>query len=136
MPYEVLRTRQVRDAVKRMTRTERRRYEAVRDDLRGRGCQAGGYRLAADTRENYPLCCRHLANAWRLYTAYPDKRRVIIVAADKHTPTNNPAATLAEILPGIATIGRRRRDKPACCDSPAAPPAMNEPLRKLLEHLF
>jgi hypothetical protein len=72
MAFEVLRTPQVRDAVAQMSRTERAGYQAARDELGGRGCVAGGYKLAATDGGDYPVCARHLANAWRMYTAYPD----------------------------------------------------------------
>jgi hypothetical protein len=69
MAFEVLRTPQVRDAVQRqMSRTERASYDAARDELGGRGCVAGGYKLASTDGGDYPLCARHLANAWRMYT--------------------------------------------------------------------
>ena len=35
-------------------------------------------------------------------------------------------ADLAEVLPGLSTVGRRRSAKPPCCDEAADPPAMNE----------
>jgi hypothetical protein len=123
MAFEVLRTPQVRDAVEQqMSRTERASYEAARDELGGRGCVAGGYKLAATDGGDYPLCARHLANAWRMYTAYPDDARVVIVAVDQHTPVSNPATSLAEALSGIAIVGRRRQDKPPCCEDAAMPP--------------
>jgi len=135
MAFEVLRTPQVRDAVQRqMSRTERAGYEAARDELAGRGCVAGGYKLAATDGGDYPLCARHLANAWRMYTAYPDDARVVIVAVDQHTPKSNPAS-LAETLPGLATVGRRRSEKPPCCEDAASPPPMNDELRKRLDTL-
>lgn len=141
MAFEVLRTPQVRDAVQRqMNRTERASYDAGRagrlDRLGGRGCVAGGYKLASTDGGDYPLCARHLANAWRMYTAYPDVARVVIVAVDQHTPESNPAASLAETLPGLATVGRRRQDKPPCCEDAASPPPMNDELRKLLENIL
>jgi hypothetical protein len=136
MAFEVFRTPQVRDAVARMSRTERASYEAARDELGGRGCVAGGYKLAATDGGDYPVCARHLANAWRMYTAYPDGTRVVIVAVDQHTPQNNPAAALAEALPGIAVIGRRRQDKPPCCENAASPPPMTDELRNQLDTLL
>jgi hypothetical protein len=103
MAFNVLRTPQVRDAVKqRMSRTERASYEAARDELAGRGCVAGGYKLVATDGGDYPLCARHLANAWRMYSAYPDAISVVIVAVHEHLPDNNPALSLAELLPGVA----------------------------------
>jgi hypothetical protein len=69
MAFEVLRTPQVRRAVEQMRRTERAGYEAARDELRGRGCLAGGYKLASTDGGDYPLCARHLAYTWRMITA-------------------------------------------------------------------
>lgn len=136
MAYEILRTPQVREAVEQqMGRTERASYEAARDELRGRGCVAGGYKLASTDGGDYPLCARHLANAWRMYTAYPDDARVVIVAVDEHLPSHNAVVQLVEVLPGLATVGRRRQDKPPCCDDGAAPPPMNDELRNLLDAL-
>jgi hypothetical protein len=56
MAFEVLRTPQVRDAVAQMSRTERASYEAARDELGGRGCIAGGYKLATTDGGDYPVC--------------------------------------------------------------------------------
>jgi hypothetical protein len=39
-----------------MSRTERAGYEAARDELGGRGCVAGGYKLAATDGGDYPVC--------------------------------------------------------------------------------
>lgn len=136
MAFEVLRTSQVRHAVEQqMSRTERASYAAARDELRGRGCLAGGYKLASIHGGDYPLCARHLAYTWRIITAYLDDGRIVIIAVDQHTPENNPAAALAEVLPGLATVGRRRRDKPPCCEDAASPPPMNDELRGLLNAL-
>jgi hypothetical protein len=97
MALEVLRTPQARRAVEQMTRTERARYEAARDELRGCGCLAGGFKLASKDGGDYPLCARHLAYTWRMITAYLDEGRIVIVAVDRHTHENNPAAPLAEV---------------------------------------
>jgi hypothetical protein len=97
---------------------------------------AGGYKLAATDGGDYPVCARYLANAWRIYTAYPDDARVVIVAVDQHLPNHNPAVDLAEVLPGLATVGRRRQDKPPCCEDAAAPPPMNDELRVLLDNIL
>lgn len=70
-----------------------------------------------------------------MVTAYLDDRRIVIVAVDQHTPENNPAASLAEVLPGLAIVGRRRQDKPPCCEEVASPPPMNDELHNLLDTL-
>jgi hypothetical protein len=115
-----------------MSAREKRSYEAACDALRGEGCKAGGYRLAALDRGDYPLCCRHLTRAWRMFTAYPDEERIVIVALDEHERGHNPATELAQVLPGLASVGRRRSDKPPCCEEPDEPPAMNQDLRDLV----
>jgi hypothetical protein len=135
MPHEVLRTAQVASVLGRMSAREKRSYEAAVDALGGEGCGAGGYRLAAADGDDYPLCCRHLAYAWRMFTAYPRKKQVVIVALDKHERSHNPAADLAEVLPGLATAGRKRSAKPPCYEDAADPPAMNEELSELLSAL-
>jgi hypothetical protein len=135
MPYEVLRTPQVSAALRKMSAREKRSYEAARDALSAEGCKAGGYRLAALDGDDYPLCCRHLAYAWRMFTAYPGAQRIVIVALDEHERDRNSAADLAEVLPGLSTVGRRRSAKPPCCEEAADPPAMNEELRELLSAL-
>ena len=132
MPYDILRTPQVTVALRGMSTREKRSYEAARDALRSEGCSAGGYRLAAADGDDYPLCCRHLAYAWRMFTAFPDDEHIVIVALDKHDRKHNPAAVLAEALPSLATVGRRRSRKPPCCEEPSDPPAMNDELRALV----
>lgn len=134
MAHEVLRTPQVAAALRRMSGRQRRSYEGARDALRGEGCKAGGYRLAA-VRGDYPLCCRHLVYAWRMFTAYLDDGRIVIVALDEHDRGHNPAAELSEVLPGLSTTGRRRSDKPPCCEEASDPPAMSDDLRELLSGL-
>lgn len=93
---------------------------------------AGGYRLAAVHEDDYPLCGRHLGFDWRLFTAYLDDGRIVEVALDRHTPARNPIDDLAEALPSLATVGRRRESKPPCCEDPEDPPPMNDELRDFL----
>ena len=71
-----------------------------------------------------------------MFTAYLDDDRIVIVAIDRHTPRTNPAATLATVLPGLATVGRRHDDKPPCCDDPADPPETSDELHALLDALL
>ena len=115
MPFAVVRTSQARAAVDaRMTGKDREAYRAAVEQLEGEGCRAGGYRLRGADSDDYPLCCKHLRGAWRMFTAYVDDGRIVIVAIDRHTPRNNPAETLSALLPkaspqsdGAATTNRR-----------------------------
>jgi hypothetical protein len=71
-----------------------------------------------------------------MFTAYPGSQRIVIVALDEHERDRNPAVDLAEVLPGLSTVGRRRSAKPPCCEEAADPPTMNEELRELLSALI
>ncbi|MGO9322867.1 MAG: hypothetical protein ACLQBY_18980 [Solirubrobacteraceae bacterium] len=51
-----------------LNKTDRRAYDAAISGLKGEGCKAAGYRLAATDGGDSPLCCRHLANDWRMHT--------------------------------------------------------------------
>lgn len=133
MAFEVVRTAAARRAVEHvMDNRARASYEAARDDLRGRGCSGGGYRMAAPDGDDYPLCGRHLAYDWRVYTAYLDDGRIAIVAIDRYGDDHNPAVALTDLLPGLSKVGRRSKDKPPCCEHPDDPPAMNDELREFL----
>lgn len=137
MPFVVERTAQAKAAVDaQMTKRERDAYDAALESLKGEGCRGGGYRLRGAQGDSYPLCCKHLRADWRMFTAYPDDGRIVIVAIDRHTPQNNPAEALSALLPGLASVGRRRDDKPPCCDDPVGPPEMGDELRALLESLL
>lgn len=55
----VVRTRSAGRVVDRLDRRVRRRYDSAVEELSGRGCAAGGYRLLGSDGESYPLCCRY-----------------------------------------------------------------------------
>ena len=138
MPFAVVRTSQARAAVDaRMTGKDREAYRAAVEQLEGEGCRAGGYRLRGADSDDYPLCCKHLRGAWRMFTAYVDDGRIVIVAIDRHTPRNNPRRDALSPSPkSLATVGRRRDDKPPCCDDPASAPEMGDELREFLDSLL
>ena len=137
MAFEVRRVRSVRRVVeKELSKRERQDYDAAVADLKGRGCRAGGHRLADVTGGDYPLCARHLYGEWRMFTAYPDSATVVIVAVDRHTESSNPAGKLSEVFPGLSPTGRRRSDKPPCCDDPSKPPQVSPALREALPNVF
>jgi hypothetical protein len=132
----VLRTRSARRAVDQLDRQARRRYDSAVEELRGRGCAAGGYRLLGHSGENYALCCRYFYGQWRMHLAFPNADTVVIVSVAKHTPGSNPHEALAEIFPGLSATGRRRSDKPPCCEDSGTPPPMSEDARAVLEDVF
>ncbi len=136
MAHEVLRVASVGRTVEGMTRRERRAYDAAVQALRGEGCRAGGKRLMASAGDEYPLCQRALYAAWRMTTAYRADGSIVIVALARHSENEEPAATLAEIFPGLSARGRRRSEQPTCCENPTAPPTMSAELERILFDVF
>jgi hypothetical protein len=132
----VLRTRSAGRAVERLDRQARRRYDSAVEELRGRGCAAGGYRLLGQSGDSYPLCCRYFYGQWRMHLAFPDADTVVIVSVARHTAESNPHEQLAEIFPGLSAIGRRRSAKPPCCEDSSVPPAMSDDTAAVLRDLL
>ena len=136
MSFHVERVTRVRKVADGLTRRQSRAYKAAVDELKGRGCAAGGKRLAAEDTGDYPMCGRSLYADWRMFTVYPEQDRIVIVALARHTKSSAPVETLAEILPGLSCAGRRRSDQPPCCDDPADPPYVSDELAAAFGDLF
>lgn len=136
MAFEVERVKSLRKVVEGFSRRERRAYDAAVEDLRGRGCRAGGKRLGAVGDGDYPMCERPLYAAWRMFTVYPDASRVVIIELDRHTKESAPVQNLASVFPGLSPTGRRRSDQPPCCEDPADPPEVSDELRGVIDELF
>lgn len=119
-----------------LNKTDRRSYDAAISGLKGEGCKAAGYRLAATDGGDFPLCCRHLANDWRMHTLFAKDHSVIVISLARHSKGDNPHQILAEVFPGLSPIGRRKRAKPPCCDDPESPPVMPATLSEPLACMF
>jgi hypothetical protein len=118
-----------------LNRTDRRAYDAAISGLKGEGCKAAGYRLAASDGGDFPMCCRHLANDWRMHTLFAKDSRVIVISLARHDKSQNPHQILAEIFTGLSQVGRRKRTKPPCCDDPESPPVMPETVSEQLARM-
>lgn len=136
MSFEVERVKSLRKVVDGFTKRERKAYDAAVDELRGRGCRAGGKRLGAEAGGDYPICERPLYAAWRMFTVYPDESRVVIIELDRHTKASAPVEILADVFPGLSPTGRRRSNQPPCCEESSHPPEVSDELRGVLEGLF
>jgi hypothetical protein len=119
-----------------LNKIDRRAYDAAISGLKGEGCKAAGYRLAATDGEDFPLCCRHLANDWRMHTLFAKDHSVIVISLARHDKGHNPHQVLAEVFPGLSPVGRRKRAKPPCCDDSDSPPAMPATLGERLAGMF
>ncbi len=115
-----------------LSKTDRRAYDAAISGLKGEGCKAAGYRLAAADGGDFPMCCRHLANAWRMHTLFAKDHSVIVISVARPDKIQNPHQLLADIFPGLSAVGCRKRAKPPCCDDPESPPVMPATLSEQL----
>lgn len=135
MAKRVLRTPSAGREVERLTKPARVRYVSAVSELAGRGCVAGGYRLAATSGRDHVLCCRAFYRDWRMHLAFPDSETVLVISVGRHTADRNPHAELARWLPGLSATGRRRTDKPPCCDDGDDPPRVSQDLSRLIESI-
>ena len=88
------------------------------DDIRRRGCEAAGVRLAG--AQLSAICRLDLYGAWRLLTSFEAPDRCILLLVAEHTRSANPYQLLYAAL-GIEEPDEPR-SKPACCDSEGQPP--------------
>lgn len=119
-----------------LSKVDRRAYDAAISGLKGEGCKAAGYRLAAADGGDFPMCCRHLANDWRMHILFAKDHGVIVISLARHDKSESPHQVLADIFPGLSRVGRRKRAKPPCCDDPESPPVMPATLSEQLAGMF
>ncbi len=119
-----------------LNKVDRRAYDTAISGLKGEGCKAAGYRLVAAGGGDFPMCCRHLANDWRMHTLFAKDHSVIVISLARHDKSQNPHQVLADIFPGFSPVGRRKRAKPPCCDDPESPPVMPAMLSEQLAGMF
>ena len=87
-------------------------------DIRRRGCQAAGVRLAGEQLSS--ICRLDLYGAWRLLTIFEAPERCVLLLVAEHTRSANPYQLLYAAL-GIDEPDQPRA-KPPCCDSGDQPP--------------
>lgn len=80
MAYSVFVVDTVARVVASLNKVDRRAYDTAISGLKGEGCQAAGYRLAATDGGDFPMCCRHLAGDWRMHTLFAKDRSVIVIS--------------------------------------------------------
>lgn len=87
-------------------------------DIRQRGCQAAGVRLAGEQLSS--ICRLDLYGAWRLLTVFEAPDRCVLLLVAEHARSANPYQLLYTAL-GIDEPDQPRT-KPPCCDSEGQPP--------------
>jgi hypothetical protein len=114
-----------------LNKTDRLPYDAAISGLKGGGCKAAGYRLAAADGGDFPMCCRHLANDWRMDALFAKDHSVIMISLARHDKSHNPARGPRRRLPWSQPGWTPQAREAPCCDDPDRPPTM---LADLSEH--
>ena len=115
-------------AAARLRGDERDSFERAVADLAAVGCRQGGYRLLGDDGGWSRYCCRRGYGELRFVLTFvpsggdggdfdhlaDDERDVVIIVALGHHDDSRFYSELSKQL-GVAAVGQRREDKPACC---------------------
>jgi hypothetical protein len=89
-------------------------------ELRDRGCEAAGYRLAGAQLDH--VCARHLYGDDRMLTAWLAEDHAVVVAVGRHDQSSGDVYTLLLGALGLE-VPDDEREKPPCCDEAGQPPA-------------
>jgi hypothetical protein len=87
-------------------------------EIRQRGCEAAGVRLAGEQLSG--ICRLDLYGAWRLLTVFEAPNRCVLLLVAEHTRSANPYQLMYAAL-GVDEPDQPRT-KPPCCDSGEQPP--------------
>ena len=136
MAYEVLRVASVARTVEGLDKARAPRLRRGRASAARRGLPGGRQAPDGERRRRVSAlsarAIRRLADDDGLPGGWEHRDRRLA----KHTENDEPAATLAEIFPGLSAKGRRRSEQPPCCENPTAPPTMSPELERILFDVF
>jgi hypothetical protein len=110
--HRLLLTPSADEVVKRLRGSPAAGWTRLQGELKSQGCQAGGYRLLGADGELSPYCCRHLVGQWRVICLFEPGTATVIAVGEHDGPAFY--RHLATDL-GISEAGRRREQKPPCC---------------------
>jgi hypothetical protein len=121
--FNVSVARRCETRVKALRGEVKKRFDRVVDELRQRGCEAGGTRMRAETGADHRVCERRFYRDWRIHLVFGDEHDIVISWVGRHTEDEDVHADGAEAIPGLSGVGRRRDRQPACCEDLDEPPA-------------
>ena len=87
-------------------------------ELRDRGCEAAGYRLAGAQLDH--VCARHLYGDDRMLSAWPAEDHAVVVAVGRHDQSSEDVYSLLLEALGLK-IPDDEREKPPCCGNAGQP---------------
>lgn len=121
--FKVTVARRCEGRVKALRGEAKKRFDRVVEELRHRGCEAGGIRMRADTGADHRVCERRFYRDWRMHLVFGDDENIVISWVGRHTEDEAVHAEGARGIPGLSGIGRARDQQPKCCDDLEDPPA-------------
>ena len=101
----------------------KKHFDRVIEELKHRGCEAGGIRMRGETGADHWVCERRFYRDWRMHLVFGDEENIVISWVGEHTEDEDVHGEGAQDIPGLSGIGRARDDQPACCDDLEDPPA-------------
>ena len=130
MTFSVRASRSAAPVIKQLRGDARRAFERAVRELEHQGCRAAGYRLRGAGVEHARVCERRFYGDWRMHLVFRSEEEIVISFVGRHAPETNIHEVAAEVMPEIATTGRRERVQ--CCEDPEDPP-IAEDLVELLD---
>lgn len=121
--FKVTVARRCEPRVKALRGEVKKRFDGVVEELRHRGCEAGGIRMRADTGQDHRVCERRFYRDWRMHLVFGDEDDIVISWVGRHTEDEDVHTQGARGIPGLGGIGRARDEQPKCCDDLEDPPA-------------
>lgn len=121
--FKVTVARRCAPRVKELRGEAKKSFERVIQELRHRGCEAGGTRMRADTGDDHRVCERRFYRDWRMHLVFGDQDEIVISWVGRHNEDEAVHLEGARDIPGLSGIGRARGHQPQCCDSFDDPPA-------------
>jgi hypothetical protein len=121
--FSVTVARRCDQRVKALRGEAKKGFDRVVEELRHRGCEAGGIRMRADTGADHRVCERRFYRAWRMHMVFGDEENIVISWVGQHDEDEDVHTQGARGIPGLSGVGRARDEQPECCDDLADPPA-------------
>lgn len=121
--FNVSVARRCQPRVKALRGEAKKSFERVVEELRHRGCEAGGTRMRAEMGGDHHVCERRFYRDWRMHLVFGDQDEIVISWVGRHTEDEAVHVEGARDIPGLSGIGRARDRQPQCCDSFDDPPA-------------
>lgn len=121
--FNVTVARRCEHRVKELRGEAKKAFDRAVEELRHRGCEAGGVRMRAETGTDHRVCERRFYRDWRMHLVFGDEDNIVISWVGRHTEDENVHVEGALGIPGLSGIGRARDQQPKCCDDLDDPPA-------------